>query len=97
MRYNCDGHFERSPVTDDYYRRLYESGDVKRIFSAEHTGLLERDTREHIESGFRRMITPATPICYPARRRWRWVSTLATSRRLPSVRFRQSPATTCSG
>jgi DEAD/DEAH box helicase domain-containing protein len=61
MRYNCDGHFERTPVIDDYYRRLYESGDVKRIFSAEHTGLLERDTRELIESGFRNNDHPGDP------------------------------------
>jgi DEAD/DEAH box helicase domain-containing protein len=40
---------------------LYESGDVKRIFSAEHTGLLERDTREHIESGFRKNDHPGDP------------------------------------
>ena len=61
MRYNCDGHFERLPATEDYYRRLYESGDVKRIFSAEHTGLLERDTREDIESGFRKNDHPGDP------------------------------------
>jgi DEAD/DEAH box helicase domain-containing protein len=54
MRYNCDGHFERAPDKDDYYRRLYESGDVQRIFSEEHTGLLDRETRERVEDGFRR-------------------------------------------
>ncbi|MGA7414064.1 MAG: helicase-related protein, partial [Bryobacteraceae bacterium] len=61
MRYDCDGHFERSPATEDYYRRLYETGDVKRIFSAEHTGLLDRDTRERIEEGFRDNRLPGDP------------------------------------
>ena len=61
MRYGCDGHFERSPDADDYYRRLYESGDVKRIFSAEHTGLLDRETRERVEEGFRKNDRPGDP------------------------------------
>jgi DEAD/DEAH box helicase domain-containing protein len=61
MRYGCDGHFELSPSGDDYYRRLYELGDVKRIFSAEHTSLLDRDTRERIEDGFRKNSLPGDP------------------------------------
>ena len=61
MRYGCDGHFERMPAADDYYRRLYATGDVKRIFSAEHTGLLERETRERIEEGFRKNELPGDP------------------------------------
>jgi DEAD/DEAH box helicase domain-containing protein len=61
MRYGCDGHFEQRPSSEDYYRRLYESGDVKRIFSAEHTGLLERATRERIEDGFRDNNLPGDP------------------------------------
>jgi DEAD/DEAH box helicase domain-containing protein len=61
MRYKCDGHFERSVAVDDYYRRLYEAGDVKRIFSAEHTGLLKRDVRERTEEGFRKNDLPGDP------------------------------------
>ena len=61
MRYGCDGHFERMPAADDYYRRLYATGDVKRIFSAEHTGLLERETRERIEESFRKNELPGDP------------------------------------
>jgi len=61
MRYGCDGHFEQRPSSEDYYRRLYESGDVKRIFSAEHTGLLDRATRERIEDGFRDNNLPGDP------------------------------------
>ncbi|MDM7995624.1 MAG: DEAD/DEAH box helicase [Acidobacteriota bacterium] len=59
--YGCKGLFERAPDTEDYYRRLYESGDVKRIFSAEHTGLLDRNTRERIEDGFRKNEVPGDP------------------------------------
>lgn len=61
MRYHCDGHFELMPAAEDYYRRLYATGDVKRIFSAEHTGLLDRETRERIEEGFRNNERPGDP------------------------------------
>jgi len=61
MRYRCDGYFQRSAQVDDYYRRLYTSGDVKRIFPAEHTGLLERAVRESVESGFRNSTRPGDP------------------------------------
>ena len=61
MRYGCNGIFERLPATEDYYRRLYATGDVKRIFSAEHTGLLDRETRERIEEGFRKNSLPGDP------------------------------------
>lgn len=61
LGYGCGGRFERKADTDDYYRRLYEAGDVKRIFSAEHTGLLDRETRERIEDGFRKNSIPGDP------------------------------------
>ncbi len=54
-RFRCGGRFQRcEDKTEDYYRRLYEAGDVQRVFTDEHTGLLERATRERIEEGFRR-------------------------------------------
>jgi DEAD/DEAH box helicase domain-containing protein len=37
----------------NYYRNFYRSGQVERIFTHEHTGLLERDTRERIEVLFK--------------------------------------------
>lgn len=37
----------------DYYRLLYKSGRVERIFAAEHTGLLARDNREEVERRFK--------------------------------------------
>jgi len=36
-----------------YYRNFYRSGQVQRIFCHEHTGLLKRDTREHVEVLFK--------------------------------------------
>ncbi|MGD0128851.1 MAG: DEAD/DEAH box helicase [Terriglobia bacterium] len=61
LLYGCRGRFERQPATDDYYCRLYAAGDVQRIFASEHTGLLDRDTRERIEDGFRRNEKPGDP------------------------------------
>lgn len=61
LRYKCDGTLERQPVSEDYYRRLYQAGDVQRIFCAEHTGLLARETRERIEDGFREGRLPGDP------------------------------------
>ena len=39
--------------TDDYFGRLYASGQVARIFADEHTGLLGRAAREEVESRFK--------------------------------------------
>jgi len=61
LRYKCDGTLERQAAGDDYYRRLYEAGDVQRIFSEEHTGLLDRETRERVEEGFRHRQLPGDP------------------------------------
>ena len=51
-RYRCEGRMQVMPLVDDYYRRLYASGDVQRIFAEEHTGLLTRSAREDVERGF---------------------------------------------
>jgi DEAD/DEAH box helicase domain-containing protein len=45
----------------DYYHRVFTSGAVQRIFAAEHTGLLERETRELLEQAFRRGALPDAP------------------------------------
>lgn len=37
---------------DDYFGRLYARGDLQRIFTAEHTGLLDRRDREAVEIAF---------------------------------------------
>jgi DEAD/DEAH box helicase domain-containing protein len=40
-------------IGQSYYRNFYRSGQVQRIFCHEHTGLLERPTREHVEVLFK--------------------------------------------
>lgn len=56
QRYRCGGlltrESDREGARDDYYRRLYATGDVSRLFAEEHTGLLPRDERERIEEEF---------------------------------------------
>ncbi len=37
----------------DYYRNLYNSGDIVRISAQEHTGLLDRSIRENVENEFK--------------------------------------------
>jgi DEAD/DEAH box helicase domain-containing protein len=50
----CNGALAPSPPrTFDYYRALYTSGRIQRVFPHEHTGLLSRRTREEVESDFK--------------------------------------------
>ncbi|MGC8490209.1 MAG: DEAD/DEAH box helicase [Syntrophobacteraceae bacterium] len=52
LRFECPGHYEEAPYTEDYYGKLYSTGDVRRVFAREHTGLLQRDKRESLEKSF---------------------------------------------
>jgi len=52
LRFSCSGRYVREAPAPDYYGRLYATGDVQRIFTAEHTGLLKRDKREALEKRF---------------------------------------------
>jgi len=46
--------YRRDSVSDQsYYRTFYGSGEVKRIFCHEHTGILEREDREEVEKQFK--------------------------------------------
>lgn len=54
LRFNCAGSYSEDPKGDDYYGKLYSSGDIERIFAQEHTGLLDRKTRDVIEQRFKR-------------------------------------------
>ena len=54
LRSHCDGQYEKQEGGKDYYGKLYSTGDVERIFAAEHTGLLKRDDREKLENDFKR-------------------------------------------
>ncbi|MEA3335485.1 MAG: DEAD/DEAH box helicase [Chloroflexota bacterium] len=54
LSYQCDGHYQ--PDTrgqQHYYQALYERGEVERVFSHEHTGLLSRKEREQVEREFK--------------------------------------------
>ncbi|MDA3918453.1 MAG: DEAD/DEAH box helicase [Deltaproteobacteria bacterium] len=54
IRQNCPGTYTLMDTEPDYYGKLYASGDIERIFAAEHTGLLERDVKETLERDFKR-------------------------------------------
>ena len=53
IRRNCPGTYVVSTTAPDYYGKLFMKGDVSRLFTREHTGLLDRDTREKIELEFK--------------------------------------------
>lgn len=51
---HCKGTFSKViPAKNTYYRDIYESGDIERIFAMEHTGLLGRKRREALEVEFK--------------------------------------------
>ncbi len=52
-RLGCTGHLVAITETSDFYRRLYLSAEIARVFAREHTGLLDRPTREAIERSFK--------------------------------------------
>ena len=54
LRHKCSGQYAPLPSSRDYYGRMYSTGDVQRLFSEEHTGLLDRQERERIEHAFKR-------------------------------------------
>lgn len=54
LRSKCSGQYAPLPPSRDYYGRMYSTGDVQRLFSEEHTGLLDRQERERIENAFKR-------------------------------------------
>jgi len=60
LRFQCPGHYRLQPASDDYYGRLYSTGEVHRIFAGEHTGLLKREVREEIERRFIQQDLPAS-------------------------------------
>lgn len=61
LRGSCSGRYRPRPVGRDYYARLYQSGDLVRIYTAEHTGLLSRDDREKVEARFKAPADAARP------------------------------------
>ncbi|MDQ1288833.1 MAG: hypothetical protein QG622_2399 [Actinomycetota bacterium] len=53
MLVRCPGVLRRTPQPDNYYRRLYASGDPRRIVAREHSSLLDDATRVTYETQFR--------------------------------------------
>jgi DEAD/DEAH box helicase domain-containing protein len=62
-RFRCAGSYQASlsSPAGDYYRRLYRSGRLTRVHTAEHTGLLGRHDREDLEQRFRDGTQPDAP------------------------------------
>lgn len=62
LRFRCSGRYEQAPDDpSNYYRRLYRSGSMRRVVTAEHTGLLSRNEREQLETMFKAGTDPASP------------------------------------
>ena len=62
LRLRCTGTYGPSATPEsNYYRRLYRSGQIRRVVAAEHTGLLSGKQRELIEQGFKTGGTPDAP------------------------------------
>lgn len=62
MRQKCSGHLQPdTAIHDDYFGKLYSSGDLQRIAAREHTGLLSRDDREKLETDFKNLDAKKTP------------------------------------
>ena len=52
LRYNCHGKYQLEAEENNYYRKLYKTADIQRIYAEEHTGLLDRKVREKVETSF---------------------------------------------
>jgi ATP-dependent helicase YprA (DUF1998 family) len=57
MLVRCPGMLHRELRTDNYYRRLYSSTDMRRIVAREHTSLVPDETRLRYESEFRQSVS----------------------------------------
>ena len=53
-RGSCGGRMVEADRGRDYYGRLYSTGDVCRLYPAEHTGLLAKGERTALEASFKR-------------------------------------------
>ena len=62
LRLRCPGKYESAPTRPtNYYRQLYRTGEIRRVVAAEHTGMLTRERRERIETGFKNGGKPDAP------------------------------------
>jgi DEAD/DEAH box helicase domain-containing protein len=54
LAYLGQGGYQQEQTTDQsFYRTIYRSGRIKRIFTHEHSSLLDRETREKVEETFK--------------------------------------------
>ena len=59
---SCRGLLIRTAIRDNFYRRLYDSTDMRRVVSREHTSLLDDKIRREYEDGFKSATpTPQSP------------------------------------
>lgn len=62
LRLRCTGSYTGSATRPtNYYRELYRSGQIRRVVAAEHTGMLNREQRERVETGFKDGGRPDSP------------------------------------
>ena len=55
LSHRCTGHYKATPQTvKNYYNAVYNRNRFPRIYSSEHTGLLERQVRERLEMSFKK-------------------------------------------
>jgi len=54
FRRNCFGFYQEEYQGLDYYGHLYSNGDIRRLYTEEHTGLLERTDRQNLEDQFKK-------------------------------------------
>lgn len=69
-RFRCEGHYGKAAAAPEtFYTRTFRSGRVARVFPEEHTGLLERQSREGVEERFKqdppRPDGPNLLVCTP--------------------------------
>ena len=68
-KYRCTGTWGPAEgLQDTFYTRIYRSGRIARVFSEEHTGLLQREVREGLEESFKAGTAPNAPnllVCTP--------------------------------
>ena len=63
LRHKCLGHYLPSSASDtSFFGDLYRRGDVVRMRAAEHTGMLDRPTRERLEKEFMRKEPLSTDV-----------------------------------
>ncbi|PRQ08958.1 DEAD/DEAH box helicase [Enhygromyxa salina] len=62
--YRCEGQYQQVDASEEresYYRKIFREGRIRRVFAAEHTGLLEREDREALEADFKRGLRADAP------------------------------------